>query len=87
MHQLYMHYLACRGEWRESTLVVKVKKECRRTEEELHEWWTYDHMVEVHGAELARDLKDRHLHSEKLLPKEKKGLFVRKPLACISRLR
>ena len=81
MHTLYMHYLACRGEWRESILVVRVKKQCKRTEEELHEWWTYARMVEVHGEELAKDLKDRHLKSEKDLPKEQKGLFVRKKLA------
>lgn len=63
-------------------MVMKVKKQCKRTEEELHEWWTYDRMVEVHGEALAKDLKDRHLKSEKDLPKEKKGLFVRKTLAC-----
>lgn len=83
MHQLYLHFLACKGAWKSCTLVVSVRKRMQNQRRELYEFWDYKTMVDKLGQTLADDLKNRHIREEEALPPNKKGMFIIKRLNCI----
>ena len=80
MHQLYLHYLSCKGNWEKCSLVVSVRKQFESSFRETFEFWDYKKMKEVLGEALADDLVDRHKKQEEQLPPNKKGMFIRKTL-------
>ncbi|OLP92611.1 hypothetical protein AK812_SmicGene25568 [Symbiodinium microadriaticum] len=73
LHNLYQHYLACQGTWKESTLVISVSKRTRNRAAETFSFITYKY-----GEELALDLNQRLEEQEKKVEKKTPGKFVRK---------
>lgn len=86
MHALYLHYLSCKSEWTQSTLVVSVRKEFERQNRALYEYWTFSKMEQELGSDLAADLKARHEKAEQELPKDQKGKFIKKQLGFVFRV-
>ncbi|CAL1128377.1 unnamed protein product [Cladocopium goreaui] len=68
MHQLYLHYLSCKGNWEKCSLVVSVRKQFESSFRETFEFWDYKKMKEVLGEALADDLVDRHKKQEEKNP-------------------
>lgn len=81
MHQLYLHYLSCKGAWEKCTLVISIRKQFENQFRETYEFWDFSTMKEKLGEELATDLVERHKKQEEKLPANKKGMFIRKILA------
>ena len=82
MHELYMEYLGCRGDWSQCSLVLNVSKVNSTDNVELYEYWTRKTMIEKLGSEaLADDLIARHKQAEVSLPPANKGKFIKKKLA------
>ena len=77
MHSLYEHFLACRGNWSKSALLVSVRKEHSTSSDEIYSWVRYKDLVDKLGDELAADLKARHVEQEAKLPPAAKGKFIR----------
>ena len=77
-----MHYLACKGEWVRSTLILRAEKSNIREDDKLYTFLTKKQLVEEYGEELAEDLISRHVESESKLPKSKQGRFIKKTLGC-----
>ena len=84
MHQLYLHYLACKGVWRNCSLIISVKKTMQNQRRELYEFWDYKTMTERLGKDLADDLVRRHTEAEERLPQHQKGSFIIKSLVFAS---
>ena len=68
LHNLYQHYLACQGTWKESTLVISVSKRTRNRAAETFSFITYKY-----GEELALDLNQRLEEQEKKVEKKTPG--------------
>lgn len=81
MHDLYLHYLSCKGKWKACSLVMSVKKTNGTDFIELYEFWSKTKMEAELGPELAQDLIKRHTDAEDKLPTKLKGKFIRKKLA------
>ncbi|CAJ1373524.1 unnamed protein product [Effrenium voratum] len=77
MHQLYMHYVSCRGEWDRCSLVVSIRKQTAHSSDEIYEWWDEKKMKAELGEELAVDLMKRHADAESKLSAAEKGKFIR----------
>jgi hypothetical protein len=77
MHQLYLHYLSCKGAWEKCTLVISIRKQFENQFRETYEFWDFSTMKEKLGEELATDLVERHKKQEEKLPANKKGMFIR----------
>ena len=77
MHQLYMHYVSCRGEWERCSLVVSIRKQTAHTSDEVYEWWDEKKMKSELGEDLAVDLMKRHADAESKLSAAEKGKFIR----------
>lgn len=84
MHQLYMHYLSCKGQWAKPTLTINVKKSTATEGEERYEWWDKLRMVAELGEDLAMDLIARHRDAESKLPAHRKGQFIKVSCAAFS---
>ena len=84
MHELYLHYVSCRGVWTKSSLVINAMKEHHKRQKSTFEFWTRDKMVQELGEDLADDLIARHKTAEQALPASKKGQFIIKTLNWIS---
>ena len=85
MHELYMHYVSCKGVWAKSSLVINARKEHHKRQKSTFEFWTRDKMIQELGCEeLADDLIARHKTAEQSLPAGKKGQFIIKTLSSIS---
>ena len=81
MHELYLHYVSCKGVWTRSSLVVNARKEHQHGQKSTFEFWTRERMIQELGSEaLADDLIDRHKKAEKDLPPSKQGRFIIKTL-------
>ncbi|CAE7482705.1 unnamed protein product [Symbiodinium sp. CCMP2592] len=73
MHELYVHYLSCRADWKSSVIVVTMRKETKRKSKLVYLWKSYRVLKAELGEELAKDLATRHMASD---PKMS-GKFVR----------
>ena len=81
MHELYLNYLGCKGDWSKCSLVLTVSKINATDTVEMFEYWTRATMIEKLGdAELADDLIARHTIAESKLPLARKGRFIKKML-------
>lgn len=80
MHSLYLHYLSCKSDWSQCSLVISVRKEFERQNRALYEFWTFTKMEQELGTELAADLKARHEKAEQGLPKAEQGKYIKKQL-------
>ena len=78
LHTLYEHYLACKGCWRDSVLVISVAKRTRRKADEVYSFIRFDEIVAKYGEALALDLKQRLEEQEKKVEKKTPGKYVRK---------
>ena len=65
LHTLYQHYLACKGEWKDSVLCISVSQKHRAKQNELFTFVTYKDLDSKYGADLAKDLKERLEEQEK----------------------
>ena len=80
MHDLYMAFLQCKGNWEKSVLVMSIRKRHSEESEELYEWYTKEQLENRVGTELAADLMERHTTAESKLPAAQKGRYIRKTL-------
>ena len=78
LHTLYQHYLACKGEWKDSVLCISVSQKHRAKQNELFTFVTYKDLDSKYGADLAKDLKERLEEQEKKVEKKTPGKYVRK---------
>lgn len=85
MHELYLHFISCKGVWERCSLVIQASKENQNQRKETFEWWTRDRMIKELGCEeLADDLIQRHKTAESHLPISKKGRYIIKNLcSCL----
>lgn len=83
MHELYLHWLSCKGVWKQSLLCVKVFKSNTHEQEELYSYITKPALVELYGEQLAADLIQRHMDAESKLPANKKNTFIKRILSSI----
>lgn len=82
MHDLYLHYISCKGVWEKCSLVITASKEDKKERKEHFEFWTRERMIKELGSEeLADDLIERHKKAEQKLPASKKGLYIIKFLS------
>ena len=78
MHTLYLHFLACRGQWKESSLVMSAYKRSENQTSCSYEWWGRSKMVAELGAELADDLIQRHKDTEAKMPASRRGHYIKR---------
>lgn len=78
MHELYLTWLSCKGDWGKCKLVVKGKQSRFTKHEEKYDFLTKDGLIKELGNEdLAKDLIERHEKAEQKLPAKEKGQFIR----------
>ena len=82
LHELYMDWLAAKGEWGPCVMAIRCSKSNTTDHEDLYSFVSKQFLEEKLGAELAKDLIHRHTEAEKKLPASQKGKFIRSILDC-----
>ena len=78
MHELYLHWLACKGVWTKSSICIKIFKKNTSEEQQQYSFVTRTTLVELYGEKLADDLIERHKDAESKLPANKKNTFIKR---------
>lgn len=80
MDKLYAQWLACKGQWEQSALVLSYKKQNTNDQAELYDFLSRVSLVKEYGEALADDLIARHKLAESKLPASAKGKFIKPTL-------
>ena len=85
MHELYMAWLSCKGEWETCALELRVSKKNFSDQEDLFEFLLKTDLLKQLGEQkLVDDLVERHIEAEKKLPTKSKGRFIKVNLSSIT---
>lgn len=78
MHDLYMQFLSCRGNWNNCQLVVSATKSHESEHQELYQFLPKSGLIRELGTEaLADDLISRHKDAESRLPPKMKHKYIK----------
>eukprot|EP00435_Cladocopium_sp_Y103_P042867 s1915_g11.t5 len=77
LHELYMDWLAAKGDWGPCVLAIRCSKSNVSDHDELYSFLSKTALIDKLGEELAKDLIHRHTEAEKKLPASQKGKFVK----------
>ena len=78
IHELYMHWLSCKGEWQRSSLCIKVSKSNSNEQNQQYSFLDKKGLIDLYGDVLAADLIQRHKDAEAKLPSNKKNTFIKR---------